>query len=347
MSLQEVITNKTIDKTIITARLFPGFWDRWIAHGMEKGVANQFIQEVTNLQEWIQFFDKHGSNQFKTAERAKRNDDLKEAKWHFRLSALYFNLSHWIFPTPSDEKRKWYQKSLNAFSHADELLVKKPLKEKVMVEEVACHGRIRIPYRSKGSVIIVNPIDSTKEELFSYEQHFVDLGFATFTFDGPGQGETFTLNGLRATKERWQTFMDKVITLANKIIPNNKIYLFGTSSGAMWSIKASEHPKVSKAVAVSPAVSKDIAFPEYFIERSNNLLNETETILPVINPTKLSKPIYLFHGKQDVMVKDSDIYQLYNSLTNKSKIKQYPNEGHCCNFKLAEIRSIVSEWFKE
>ncbi|MGP4041836.1 alpha/beta hydrolase [Gracilibacillus sp. D59] len=344
MSDKEVSSDKTIDKTIVTARLFPGFWDRWVAHGMEKEVAHQFKLEVTNLQEWIAFFDKHGNKHNEKAELANNTGNRKEAKWHYRLSALYFNLSHWIFPEPNNEKREWYQQSLETFAKADELLVVKPSREKVVVEDVACYGRVRIPFRSKGSIIIINPIDSTKEELFSYEQHFVDLGFATFTFDGPGQGETYTFKELQATTDRWQIFLDEVITFANEFQPENDLYLFGTSSGAMWSIKGSEHPKVSKAVAVSPAVSKDIAFPEYFSGRMSKIGEKSLEMLPDIGDRNFTKPVLIFHGKKDVLVKEEDIYSLYYSLPEGKYIMEYPDEGHCCNYRLKEIRELSKKW---
>jgi 2,6-dihydroxypseudooxynicotine hydrolase len=39
-------------------------------------------------------------------------------------------------------------------------------------------------------VLLLPGLDSTKEEFFHWEQVFLDRGLATFSLDGPGQGET-------------------------------------------------------------------------------------------------------------------------------------------------------------
>ncbi len=44
------------------------------------------------------------------------------------------------------------------------------------------------------------------------------------------------------------------------------------------------------------------------------------------------------------MVKDTDIYELYQKLPAGKQLIEYENEGHCCNFKLREIRKISAEW---
>ena len=38
-------------------------------------------------------------------------------------------------------------------------------------------------------MLLLSGLDSTKEELRSTEQTFLDRGLATFSVDGPGQGE--------------------------------------------------------------------------------------------------------------------------------------------------------------
>jgi acyl carrier protein len=88
--------------------------------------------------------------------------------------------------------------------------------------------------------------------------------------------------------------------------------------------------------------------PEYFSERMAYIWDEnTKTILPDLAHPPTDKPVLLFHGNKDVMVKDQDIYRLYKTLPVGKRIVEYANEGHCCNFKLNEIRQASARWFLE
>jgi 2,6-dihydroxypseudooxynicotine hydrolase len=54
-------------------------------------------------------------------------------------------------------------------------------------------GRLRRPRAPKGTrppiVLMTMGLDSTKEELLTFEKNFLDRGMAILAFDGPGQGE--------------------------------------------------------------------------------------------------------------------------------------------------------------
>lgn len=120
------------------------------------------------------------------------------------------------------------------------------MNEWIEIDNHQCAGRIRIPDHSRGIVIIVNPIDSSKEELFKYESDFLNAGFTTVSFDGPGQGGSYVLHGLRGTKKRWEAFIDQVIDFTSELFPDKPIFLFGTSLGASWALYGSGSPIVKK-----------------------------------------------------------------------------------------------------
>ncbi|WP_180994102.1 alpha/beta hydrolase [Bacillus sp. Marseille-P3661] len=348
MIMIESNPKSTIQKTLVTARLIEGFWDRWIAHGVDQQVACQAKYAIEDLNDWINYFSSVAEEHKMNAINYEEKGLTEKAELQYQFSGLYYNLVQWIFPERFEEKLNWYKQSLRMFAKADKISKISCHKESIHIGGRECAGRVRIPRNSKGSIIIINPIDSSKEELFTYEKHFLNLGFATVSFDGPGQGETFTLNGLKASTDRWNLFIDSIIAFTQQRLPQNPIFLFGTSSGASWAIKASQHPDVRKAVAVSPPVSNDpIVLPNYFAERLKSILEHGPNIVPTIDELITSKPTLLFHGNNDVMVKNDDIYQLYNKLPYGKKLIEYENETHCCNGKLEEIREFSAQWFSK
>jgi predicted esterase len=264
------------------------------------------------------------------------------------MAGLNINLLQWIFPETGEEKRKWFSSCKKLFEQADSISRIKVREAVVQVDGKLCYGRVRVPERPEGCVIILNPIDSSKEELFTYEADFARMGFATLSFDGPGQGETYVFNQLKATRQRVELFVNQVIDYAADQFPELGIFLFGTSSGAAWAIQGSRHPKVKKAVSVSPACETQIQMPDYFKDRMSYIQDDHEiSILPAIQDFERCSPILLFHGNKDVMVRDEDMYELYSKLPKGKRLIEYEEEGHCCNYKLGEIRSFCAQWYKE
>ncbi|PLR78207.1 alpha/beta hydrolase [Bacillus sp. V3-13] len=340
------LVKSTIDKTLLTANLFDGFWDRWIVHGVEREDIDTLRSSYLTKDRWMDGWRKRADQKFLEAEKLEQDNSFAEAEMKFRAAGLYYQLMQWLIPERKTEKIGWLNVSLSAFEKADKL---SPIKAKYVqlpIGEQNCFGRVRIPSQTKGVVIIINPLDSTKEELFTYELDFISKGYIVVSFDGPGQGQTFTFEGLRGTTRRWESFIDVLIDFTSNTFPNLPINLFGTSSGAAWALYGSCNPKVNKTVAVSPAfVGGGIKLPDYFVERSRFVLEE-EKSLPSYELLPFRNPVMLFHGKQDVMVSDSNIYHLYEQLPQGKCLVEYEEEGHCCNYKLAEIRQKAVEWFE-
>ena len=159
---------------------------------------------------------------------------LKESEYLYRQASLCYNLSYWIYPERSHEKQNWYHKCLEYMYKGDSLSDIETKYASLYCDGIKCLGRIRIPSNPKGCILIINPIDSSKEELFKYEKDFVEDGYVTVSFDGPGQGETYTLNGLIGSGTNWEIFTMDLINYTKKSFPTLPLYLFGTSLGATW-----------------------------------------------------------------------------------------------------------------
>ncbi len=79
-------------------------------------------------------------------------------------------------------------------------------------------------------VVIISGLESTKEEARTMEDGFLRRGMATFTFDGPGQGETWFQGGMIVDFERATS---AVIDYLEKLshVDANRLGVFGPSMG--------------------------------------------------------------------------------------------------------------------
>jgi len=341
--------SSTIEKTMLTSFLLEGFWDRWIANGIPRETVSELRQRINSLDDWIRILQKHADVYEKRAVHVLDLDQhsVGEAANFYRLAGMHYNLIQWMFPETGDEKREWYQRCKDMHGQADQLVADEIMNVTIQVEGSRCYGRIRNSELPKGCVIIINPIDSSKEELVKYEDHFAGMGFATVSFDGPGQGETYAFNHQRATRESWDLFVNEVIDFTALQFPGLQLYLFGTCLGGAWSIQGSSHPKVCRTVSVSPVINGDTRVPDYFTERLLNIIEDSKSglLLRVDNFDDYVSPILLVHGKKDTIIQQDNIYDLYTKLPMEKRLIQYVDEGHGCNYRIDEILNAAGDWY--
>jgi pimeloyl-ACP methyl ester carboxylesterase/acyl carrier protein len=340
-------TDKNIaieQRTLLTAFIMDGFWERWIAHGVDQDDLRSIRQSFKSLEQWNDGWTALATLRERLGDDMLKAGNTPEAQYHYRLSSLYYNLAQWIYSSRNAEKEKWYRLSQEMLIKADQLSDIPVELVELSLNKHCIQGRIRVPLAPKGCLVILVPFDSNKEELFSYEEDFARAGYVTVCFDGPGQGDTFISSGLKATSNSWSKFVKKIINYSSERFSSLKLHLFGTSSGASWAIDGGAHPKVSKVVAVSPAILSNMDdLPIYFRERMLSFCEEEKAPLPKPD-SSADKPILLFHGKKDVMVSHESMISLVRSIPSAELI-EYEDEGHCCNFRLQEIRLRAVEWF--
>ncbi|MEK4844265.1 alpha/beta hydrolase [Bacillus sp. FSL W8-0183] len=352
--MDSVVISKTIHRTLKTARLFDVFWERWLVHGLEENDLQGARPNIHSLEGWYRTWSKLAEDKEKRGRELEVLQNYREAEKTYRQAALYYILNYWIDPSYSDAKMGWYQKSLDFMRKADSLSDTTTVYPKLLLKNhITCSGRIRVPKNPKGVIIIVNPIDSTKEELYLYEMDFLQKGFITMSFDGPGQGETFMVNGVIGTRARWERFVHQVIDDAKKTYPHLPIYLFGISLAASWVLYGSSNKNVDKVVAVSPAVELErMNMPSYFMKRmecscivDDKDEEETERSIPKFDDIKYRAPVLVFYGSQDMMITKNEFSRLYENISSEKLLIEYKEEGHVCNHKLKEIRDIACSWF--
>ncbi|MGB4137170.1 MAG: alpha/beta fold hydrolase, partial [Microbacterium sp.] len=88
---------------------------------------------------------------------------------------------------------------------------------------------------------------STKEEFFHWENVFLSRGLATFSLDGPGQGETVTSLPMRADYEKAvSTALDTVLEESD--VDAARLAVVGVSLGGFYATRAAAFDKRFRAV---------------------------------------------------------------------------------------------------
>ncbi|HWL22644.1 MAG TPA: alpha/beta hydrolase [Ureibacillus sp.] len=347
---RKMTTDVIIEKTIFASVMDNGFWHRWMVHGIDDDFILNSKSKMITLNGWIEALSNRALEHLNLATRLRESSDLRTAEFHYRKAGIYYNLVQWVFPEPSGSRTKWYKLCMEQFRLADSISEDKISHYTITIRDKNYGGRVRVPKgKLSGVVILVIPTDSTKEEFYLYEKDFAREGFAVISFDGAGQGETLLIHGHKADIESWDQFTKGIIDFASANFPGLPINLFGTSSGGCWAIEASRSSLVSKTAVVSPPPKfiSNIRLPDYFRERMSNMLVDFDKgCLPVFDNVEEIGNILMFHGGKDLFVNEAELIELYKRFAPEKRFITYEEEGHCCNFKLREIRLRASEWFR-
>jgi 2,6-dihydroxypseudooxynicotine hydrolase len=218
---------------------------------------------------------------------------------------------------------------------------------------------LRIPRGSDGPVpcaVLLGGLDSTKEESHLFENLFLERGIATFTFDGPGQGETFFHVKLVRDFNRWTTaVIDHLV--AQPEIDHDRLAIVGRSLGgyyALLSAAADERLKASVCWGGTFDLSHFDQLPPVtargflYVAGHADVDSGREYLQRAIDLTEMAPelrcPTLVVNGRQAHAVEDQ-IAKFDAHLVNASVEYHIEEEaGHCAHDLAHIVRPRMADW---
>lgn len=167
----------------------------WISRFTVNGVAaSDFHDVIGNLNHWDNWCRAW-------SERAKVHEDLGReslagqqyvsAADHLCRASVTYHFAKYLFVQDMEQMRAAHMKAVECLNLALPYL--DPPGERVLIPYEGRHlvGVLRLPREIERPplVLMTMGLDSTKEELNTFEMNFLERGMAILAFDGPGQGE--------------------------------------------------------------------------------------------------------------------------------------------------------------
>jgi 2,6-dihydroxypseudooxynicotine hydrolase len=167
----------------------------WAPRFTTNGVTVSDFQRVTGRVErwadWCAAWSEMGAEHEALGRRALVDGRTLSAGQHLSQAAVYFHFGKFVFVEDLDQMRTAHERAVACANDALPLLSRPGRRIEMPFEGAALVGVLRLPAgNGPHPVVVLLPgLDSTKEELRSTEETFLDRGLATFAVDGPGQGE--------------------------------------------------------------------------------------------------------------------------------------------------------------
>ena len=201
--------------------------------------------------------------------------------------------------------------------------------------------------------VLLPGLDSTKEEFFEWENVFLARGLATFSLDGPGQGETGYKTYIHPNYEVALT------ALLDQLQWKEPVGVVGVSLGGYYAPRAAAFEKrIVAAVGVSGAFcfgdvwdARPSLTKETFQHHSGSSSPE-EARAKAFDLTlegvaeQIAQPLLVIAGKLDRLVEWKESKKIADEAPNSTWVL-FEEGNHVCNNIPYKYRPAMADWMRE
>jgi 2,6-dihydroxypseudooxynicotine hydrolase len=335
--------------------------DHWAPRFTTQGVDPNDFQRVTstleNWSEWLDAWVSNGDMHAELAAEAERAGHKVSAGNAWNRAALSYHFAKFVWVLDMTKHKLATEKSIAALLRAHKNLDPSAQRIEIPFEGHQLVGNLRRPQGvSNPPVVILLPgLDSTKEEFFNWENVFLSRGLATFSLDGPGQGESGFYFSLRANYESAiKVAIDNLLTI--KDVDATRLGIVGVSMGGYYAARSAAHDqRIKAAVTVGgsydtgsrydarPPISR-AAFYQYSgakTEEEARAIAEGITLEGCLH--NLTQPLLVIFGKKDRLVPFQHAERVVAEAGN-AKLVMIDDGNHVCNNYPYLYHPLAGDW---
>lgn len=297
----------------------------------------------------------------------EKDGRLDDARLSYRRAGFYF-LAADLFTYDEPEARENYRLAMPCFD-AYRALCRPPV-EKISLPHPV--GRIMAHLRFPAGVsspvpvvIIIQGNDTVKEWVVPFEEKALERGFATFSIDPPGWGESGLTGNRFKTKNDMKTCIGTALDFlqGRREIDGERIGIFGFSLGGMLAAYcAGLEPRIQALATLGAPYYKTIGTlwkkrPIIQQRRGNRYTGHTSGeerekwtaalgLSEVIS--KVTCPTLLIHGGKDDFYPTSDAYNMAAAMNGKTSVRVIKGGDHMCTQSLSDrVAEEIFGWLAD
>lgn len=345
-----------MDEYVASAR---SHWaPRFTVNGVLAADFERVLDGLESWDDWCSAWSEAAAIHEQLGDEALAEGRLVSAGSHFSTAAVTYHFAKFVFVRDLDQMRTAHRAAVRCLTAALPHLDPPGERIEIPFEGATMYGVLRRPAgpEPKPLVIMVPGLDSTKEELRSTEDLFLERGLATFSVEGPGQGEAEYDLPIRADWEvPGRAFVDAMV--ARPDIDAERIAVWGVSLGGYYAPRfASGEPRIKACVSLCgpynfgenwdslPALTR-----ETFTVRSGSADQEEArskalTLSMEGRTGMLNCPTLIIGGKKDRLIPWQQSQRLHLETADVSEYLLLENGNHGCANVVAEHRYRTADW---
>ncbi|MGE5290709.1 MAG: alpha/beta hydrolase family protein [Micromonosporaceae bacterium] len=164
---------------------------RFTANGVTAPDFQRITSGVTDWPQWCAAWSAVAADHEKLGRDALAAGQELSAGAHLARAALYYHFAKFLFVEDMRQMRTAHAAAVRCLSDALPHLAPPGRRAEIPFEGARMAGVLRLPPGDGPHpvVVMIPGLDSAKEEFGTTEALFLERGLATFSVDGPGQGE--------------------------------------------------------------------------------------------------------------------------------------------------------------
>jgi 2,6-dihydroxypseudooxynicotine hydrolase len=319
-------------------------------------------QSLTRWDEWRPYWTDLGADYERRASEALAAGAELTAGRLFWYGAMAYHYAQFLWFHEPDEKRSTQAEKVRLYDRAAPLL--RPAAVRLTFQHAGHEvpGYLRLPHERTGApvpcVILLGGLESTKEESLLFEDLCLERGVATYSFDGPGQGEFFEQAPIGAGFEHYTSAAIDRLSLEPSI-DTRSLAVLGRSLGGYYAVRSAASDERIKACGVWGAFF-DISFfddlspltRDGFVHASwaGSVDEARQHLQAVIDLSdvapRLSCDTYVLHGGSDHLIPADQATKLRDAIPASTSVTWVmPEQGnHCCHNMAHLVRPAMADW---
>jgi pimeloyl-ACP methyl ester carboxylesterase len=218
----------------------------WLSRFTVNGVAasdfHDVLSSLTSWDDWCRAWSARAGVHEELGREALEQKCFVSAAEHLSRAAVTYHFAKYLFVQDMDQLRTAHAKAVACLDAALPYLDPPGMRVLIPFEGTHLAATFRLPRCATGArsplVLMTMGLDSTKEELLTFEMNFLDRGMAILAFDGPGQGEAEYDLPIR---HDYENVVTPVIDWAKANVPEvdiDRIGIWGISLGGYYAPRA-------------------------------------------------------------------------------------------------------------
>lgn len=236
-----------------TASAVTNWAPRLTTNGVTVADFERVTQGLPGWDDWCAAWCSVAAEHESLGEEALNDGRTRSAGQHYAQAAVYYHFAKFLFVQDLEQMRAAHLHAVRCLTTALPHLDPPGRRVEVAYRDGRLVGVLRLPHGTgpHPCVVMVPGLDSAKEEFRSTEALFLERGVATFSVDGPGQGEAEYDLPIQPDWEHPGVAILDAVSALDGVDPA-RIAVWGVSLGGYYAPRmASSDPRVRACVALA------------------------------------------------------------------------------------------------
>lgn len=334
----------------------------WGPRFTTNGVAVADFERVTrglrSWDGWCAAWSAVGAEHEELGLTATAEGRLTSAGQHFAQAAVYYHFGKFLFVQDLDQMRAAHTAAVRCLDAALPNLNPPGVKLRIPSAVGTLVGVLRLPPGPgpHPAVVMIPGLDSAKEEFRSTEAMFLERGVATFSVDGPGQGESEYDVPIRGDWEIPGAAILNVLAEQSDV-DADRLGVWGVSLGGYYAPRvASGDARVKACVALAgpydfgdcwdqlPALTREAFRVRSRTADDDQARKVAHTLSLAGRTSSISCPLLVVTGKRDRLIPWQQAARLADEAAGPTTLLALEDGNHGCMNVAAYHRQRTADW---